>query len=65
MRLSDWEQRKLDERTGGDGPAVGGITWTTCLAPTAKGPCLRGVEVSIHGEATGRTRCDEHKGEAK
>ena len=43
-------------RAGGDGPAVGGILWTTCLAPTESGwPCLKGVEVSIHGEPTGST----------
>jgi len=60
MRLSDWEQRKLDERDWPGGPAVGGITWTTCLAPTPTGPCLKGVPVSVHGEPTGRTKCGEH-----
>ncbi len=62
--LSDWEQRKLDEQDWPGGPAVGGITWTTCLRPTASGwPCLKGVPVLIHGEPTGRTRCDDHEEE--
>ncbi len=72
MSLTDWQQRKLDEAYGeADAealgrPAVGGITWTTCLAPTASGwPCLKGVPVSIHGEPTGKTRCDEHAAVAK
>ena len=64
--FSDWQQREMDaaffgDGPGGDGPAVGGISWTTCLAPTESGwPCLKGVEVSIHGVPTGKTRCTAH-----
>lgn len=61
MSLTDWQMRQLDEQfDGGHGPAVGGITWATCLARTTKGPCLTGVPVVVNGEATGKTKCDRH-----
>ncbi len=64
MSLTDWQIRKLDEQhpEWGAGPAVGGIMWVTCLAPTAKGPCFHGVPFKIHDKYTGQTRCPQHRG---
>jgi hypothetical protein len=68
---SAWEQRQLDEEGGAEldrmgigGPAVGGIMWTTCLAPDASvngGKCFRGVEYKVNGVPTGHTKCEAHR----
>lgn len=69
MGYSEWEFRKMDEEfceahAGAlAAPALGGITWMTCLAPTTKGPCIKGVKYMVHGQRTGNELCEEHAAE--
>ena len=72
MRLSDWEQRKLDEASQSmvpdiDYTKVPRIYRVTCLEPDSSakhGVCYASVIVSVNGVETGQTKCPRHGGEA-